>query len=284
MPQQHKTWETIAILGVGLMGGSIVMAVRERGLATRVVGIGRLQASLNKAKRHGAVDFGTTSIQRGVADADLIIVCTPVERIVDHVCEAAAFCPADALITDAGSTKEAIVQELSDWPGFPALFVGSHPLAGSEKTGCENGDADLFVDRVCVITPSRKTRDHEYESIAQFWASIGMRTIRMSPKAHDKALASTSHLPHVVAAALASATAEKHLPLVAGGWLDTTRIAAADESLWRQILLENRNNTLQSIDAFQTSLDALRKAIAENDGPKVERLMRKGRQRREAAE
>ena len=282
MPQRQKTWDTIAIIGVGLIGGSIGMALHSRSLAKQVVGIGRRQASLNKAKRLGAIDSGTTSIRRGVANAELVIVCTPVEQIVQHATAAAAKCPPDCLITDAGSTKQTIVDTLDAAEGMH--FVGSHPLAGSEKTGCENGDADLFVDRVCVITPSRKTRQGDYESIDQFWTSIGMRTIRMTPQAHDKALAATSHLPHVVASALANATREKHLPLVAGGWLDTTRIAAADESLWRQILLENRENTLQNIDAFQASLDALRNAIANNDGPQVERLIRKGRQRREAAE
>ena len=281
MPQTKETWNTIAILGVGLIGGSIGMAVRSRGLARRVIGIGRRRSTLEQAKRLGAIDSGTTSIARGVAEADLVIVCTPVELIVQQVGEIAAACPAECLITDAGSTKGAIVEALD---ATEAHFVGSHPLAGSEKTGCEHGDADLFVDRACVITPGKKTRPEDYQAIDRFWSSLGMRTLRMTPSAHDRALASTSHLPHVVAAALASATREKDLPLVAGGWLDTTRIAAADEQLWRQILLDNQANTLSALDEFQAALDALRKAIEASDAPRLERLLHKGKARREAAD
>ena len=281
MPQTKEPWNTIAILGVGLIGGSIGMAVRSRGLARRVIGIGRRRSTLDKAKRLGAIDSGTTSIARGVAEADLVIVCTPVELIVQQVGEIAAACPAECLITDAGSTKGAIVKALD---ATDVRFVGSHPLAGSEKTGCEHGDADLFVDRACVITPGKKTRPEDYQAIDRFWSSLGMRTLRMTPSAHDRALASTSHLPHVVAAALASATREKDLPLVAGGWLDTTRIAAADEQLWRQILLDNQANTLSALDEFQAALDALRKAIEASDAPRLERLLHKGKARREAAD
>ena len=281
MPSRQKTWKNIAIIGVGLIGGSIGMAVRQRKLSEKVVGIGRRQGSLDKAKRLGAIDSASTSIARGVADADLVVVCTPVEHIVGHVKEVAANCAAECIITDAGSTKQAIVDSLDS---CDARFVGSHPLAGSEKTGCEHGDADLFVDRVCVVTPTKRTPKADYESIDQFWSAIGMRVVRMSPTEHDSALASTSHLPHAVAAALASATPKKYLQLVAGGWLDTTRIAAADESLWRQILLDNQANTLRSIESFQAALDELRDAIAKNDGAQLQRLLRKGKQRREAAE
>ena len=285
MPQRVDTWETVAIVGVGLIGGSIGMALRERRLANKVVGIGRRKPSLAKAKRVGAIDTGTTDLTRGVANAELVIVCTPVDQIVGHVREAAASCSSPAIITDAGSTKESIVRELEDDPLPQGVrFIGSHPLAGSEKTGCEHGDAELFADRVCVITPSRRTPQADYDTIARFWESLGMTTLRMTPKAHDAALSATSHLPHVVAAALASATREKHLPLVAGGWLDTTRIAAADEKLWRQILLDNRENTLRSLETFEASLQSLREAIANNDGPRVERLMKKAKLRREAVQ
>jgi len=284
MLRTTPTWDTIAIIGVGLIGGSIGLAIRERRLARRIVGVGRRKGSLDKARRYGAIDRGTTDIARGVTDAEFIIICTPVERIVEHVHAATEACPPAALITDAGSTKQAIVEAIENWP-LPGgvRFVGSHPLAGSEKTGCENGDGRLFEDRVCVVTPSRRTRQKDYEQVARFWEALGMHTLRMTPKAHDAALATTSHLPHVVASALAAATREKHLPLVAGGWRDTTRIAAADAQLWRQILLENADNALRSIAEFETALAALRDAIAQRDGQRLERLLRKGKQRRDAA-
>ncbi len=238
-------WDTIAIVGVGLIGGSIGLAVRERGIARRVVGIGRREAALAEALRLGAVDAISTDMAGGVGQADLVVICTPVERIVEHVRQAAAACPAGAIITDAGSTKGAIVAALDNSLPRGVRFVGSHPLAGSEKTGCTSARADLFKDRVAVVTPGNGTTDSDVELIEGFWRALGMRIIRMSPADHDAALASTSHLPHVVASALAAATDEKTLPLVASGWLDTTRIAAADAELWRQIFLDNRENTLR---------------------------------------
>lgn len=287
MPPVERTWDTIAVVGVGLIGGSIGMALRERKLARRVVGIGRRQAGLRKAKRCGAIDESATDVARGVAGAELVVVCTPVERIVEHVRRAAAACPPEALITDAGSTKAAIVTALDGTlpkqSSHDVRFVGSHPLAGSEKTGCENASGDLFQDRVCVVTPSRRTPTADYETIAEFWRALGMNVVRMTPAAHDAALAATSHLPHVVASALAAATRGKHLPLAASGWLDTTRIAAADPQLWRQIFLDNRDNTLKSIDDFQETLNHLRDAIAAGDGPRLERLLARGKQRRDAA-
>lgn len=276
-----QLWNQVAIVGVGLIGGSIGMALRKRRLARRVVGIGRRQASLNKARRAGAVDGTTTDLARGVADAELIVVCTPVENIVGHVRAAADACPEGALITDAGSTKGAIVERLDGQLPRQVRFVGSHPLAGSEKTGAEHARADLFEGRVAVVTPTRRTAATDYTAIEKFWSSLGARVIRKSPQAHDAALARTSHMPHAVASALAAATSGKDLPLVAGGWLSTTRIAAADEKLWRQILLDNRDNTLAALDDFEQALAQLRKAIEQNDRPHLERLWRKGRRKHE---
>ncbi len=142
-----KKWETVAIVGVGLLGGSIGLALQQRGLAQHVIGIGRRTSSLRKARRHAAVTTTTTNLARGVADAQLVVVCTPVGNIVEHVCEVSTHCPPGALITDVGSTKGAIVRQLQQLLEPAVKFVGSHPLAGSEKTGCENASADLFQDR-----------------------------------------------------------------------------------------------------------------------------------------
>ncbi len=278
-----QLWNQVAIVGVGLIGGSIGLALRQRKLAKRVIGIGRRQSTLDRARELKAIHVGSTDLVAGVAKADLIIVCTPVSAIVDHVTACAAHAPADALITDAGSTKEQIVASLEQRLSNATRYVGSHPLAGSEKTGPEHAKADLLEGRVVVVTPTRRTARGAAQAISQLWEALGARVVTMTPAAHDAAVAATSHTPHVVASALATATSARDLPLVAGGWLDTTRIAGGDEELWRQILLDNRENTLQTLDRFQASLAEFRTALEQGDGEKLKQLLRKGRQRREQA-
>jgi prephenate dehydrogenase len=275
-------WKTVAIVGVGLIGGSIGLALRQRKLAQRVVGIGRRQETLDQARKLKAIHHGTTELADGVRDADLIIVCTPVNAIVDHVVACAAY-SSGALVTDAGSTKSHIVQSLDEQLPRGVRFVGSHPLAGSEKTGPQHARADLFEGRVVVVTPTRRTARSDAQAIGQFWEALGARVVSMTPAAHDAAVAATSHTPHVVAAALAAATHTKDLPLVAGGWLDTTRIAGGDEELWRQILLDNRENTLAALERFQASLSDFRAALEAANGAKLKQLLGKGRKRREEA-
>jgi prephenate dehydrogenase len=278
-----RTWNTVAIVGVGMIGGSIGLALRKRKLAKSVIGIGRSRASLLKAKKCGAVDTTTTDLARGVHSAELTIVCTPVEQIAGHIREVAAACPKDALITDAGSTKRAIVEAVNGTLPEGVRFIGSHPLAGSEKTGPENARADLFTDRVVVITPVKGNTVTDAKTIAGFWKSLGARVLGMSPAVHDLAVAATSHVPHVIASALAASTDQEDLALVAGGWLDTTRIAAGDPELWRQILLDNRENTLKALAHFQRTLDELRAAIEQQNGVRLNELLLQGKQRRDAA-
>jgi len=275
-------YSTVSIVGVGLIGGSVGLAVRKRNLAERVVGIGRNAASLRRAQRRGAVTSTTTRLAQGVAESELVVVCTPVESIVEHVRAAAGACPPGALITDAGSTKGRIVSSLDGALERDVTFVGSHPLAGSEKKGPEFADASLFEDRVVVITPTRRTRKSGVQAIEQFWQSLGARVVRMSPEAHDEAVAATSHVPHVVASALAAATPESMLRLVATGWLDSTRVAAGDVELWTQILVENRDSVLSALDRCDKGLASFRAALAKGDRKRLAALLRAGKERRDA--
>jgi prephenate dehydrogenase len=277
-----KHWDTVAIIGVGLIGGSIGLALRERRLAGTVVGIGRRPESLQKAVAAGAVSQTTENLAEGVKNAELVIVCTPIESIARHVQEAAASCPVGALLTDAGSTKASIIKQLNGALPRSVVFVGSHPLAGSEKTGCENARANLFDGRVVVVTPSRKTGDADLRRTADFWSALGASVMVMSPAEHDRALAATSHLPHVLAAALARCTADEDLPLTAGGWRDCTRIAAGDVELWTQILLDNGDNVLKSLARFEKSLTNLRAAIESGDVRRLSQLLKEAKRRRDA--
>jgi prephenate dehydrogenase len=276
-----KHWDTVAIIGVGLIGGSIGLALRERKLAQNVVGIGRRAESLRKATDAGAVTRTTQNIAAGVRDAELVVVCTPVDSIAGHVREAAAACRAGALLTDAGSTKASIVRQLNGSLPRSVSFVGSHPLAGSEKVGCEHARANLIDGRTVVVTPTRKTSEQDVQRTADFWSALGASVLLMSPAAHDRALAATSHLPHMLAAALAHSTAHEDLPLTAGGWRDCTRIAAGDAELWTQILSDNRDNVLKAIGRFEKSLARFRSALERSDSKRLNALLKEAKQTRD---
>jgi prephenate dehydrogenase len=261
-------YDTVAIVGVGLIGGSIGLALRERKLARKIVGIGRRQSSLDAARTIGAIDHGVTSLSTGVAEAQLVVVATPVDTVVERVVHAAAVAPAAALITDVGSTKESIVSmidaALATRRSGPR-FVGSHPLAGDHRTGAEHARADMFEDRVVVVTPTEATRPAAITEISGFWEGLGANVSTMSPDKHDAALAITSHLPHAVAVALAAATPSELLRLTAGGWRDTTRVAGGDPKLWHAIFTANRQHVLDAIELMGQTLETLRETIEQGD-------------------
>jgi prephenate dehydrogenase len=279
----------VAIVGVGLIGGSIGLALRQRGLAEEVVGVGRRTASLEKAAEFGTIDRGTTNLAEGVAGADVAIVATPVAAIVDAVRSVAQAAPR-AAITDAGSTKAEICRALrvagQGSPAAPAVpagrFVGSHPLAGDHRTGPEYARGDLFEDRTVVITPQDDTPPGLVERFQEFWQSLGAEVALLSPEEHDRALAATSHLPHLVAAALAGATPEEWLRLTGTGWADATRIAAGDPELWTQIFEQNRAGVIDALRRFEHRLQALAKAIADSDNAALFAELQEARRIRDA--
>lgn len=277
-----KQFGTVAIVGVGLIGGSIGATLRERGLVDRVIGIGRRQASLRTARRVGAVTNTTIELAKGVAEANLIVVCTPVGRIVEDVREAAKHCPEGTLITDAGSTKARIVAELDGTLPRGCRFLGSHPLAGGEKTGAAHARADLYEGRVAILTPTKSTLAEDFDLLESFWAALGSVVVQMPPADHDRALALTSHLPHLVASVLASVQREAFFRLSGAGLLDTTRIAAGDPELWRQIFAHNRHNVLDALGQFEQQLAAMRQALLSGNDAAVEEILTLGKKNRDA--
>jgi prephenate dehydrogenase len=280
-------WNTVAIIGVGLIGGSIGLALRRRGLAENVVGIGRRAVSLDMAHRVGAVTQSTQDLASGLAGADLAIVCTPVAQIVEHVRQVAAISYARTLITDVGSTKGWIISEIDRLFAegtLPAAtrYVGSHPIAGSEQTGVAHADADLLVGRVVVVTPTPRTTETDVATLADFWTALGADVRRLTPEIHDQVLAATSHVPHVVAFALANSVPGDQWPLSAGGLRDTTRIAGSDAELWTQILSSNRAAVLAALDGFGESLGALREALVQRDDTALLQLLLEAKRKRDA--
>jgi prephenate dehydrogenase len=273
--------QCLAIVGVGLIGGSLAAAVKRRGLVPHVIGVGRDRGRLEPARASGLIDSCTADLAAAAREADLIVFCTPVDRIAEGVRAAAAACRPGTLLTDAGSTKQLLCEAVAGSLPSGVEFVGSHPLAGSEKQGFEYADAGLFEGRLCVVTPTAHTSRATVERTTSFWKRIGMRVVEMSPADHDAAVAETSHLPHLVAAALASTLSDNRRELAASGFRDTTRIAAGDPHLWTAILLHNADAVLASLDRFGTSIDDFRAALVGRDAESLRQLLEAGKRRRD---
>jgi prephenate dehydrogenase len=283
--------DCLAIIGVGLIGGSIGLAAKERGLVRQVVGVGRRIESLKIARKRGAIDRFTTELSDGIEDADLAIVCTPVEAIPGFVREIARRRGGDILITDAGSTKVGVVRAIDDQiaqsrseapNSGPIRFVGGHPLAGDHNSGPAHARADLFDGRLVIVTPTRRTRASDVAAIREFWSRLGATVQKMSAARHDRLLSAASHAPHLAAAALAAATDKAALAVAGAGWKDATRIAAGDPGLWRQIALANRENIVRDLRRIEIELESLRTALEQDDGRRLETVLRKAKRNRDA--
>ena len=257
------------IVGVGLIGGSLGMAMRQRGLAAEVIGIGRRPDALARAVELGAIDRYEMDFAAGVAGADLIVLATPVPQILHDVERLPALISSGAIVTDVGSTKAEIVTAGEAF--LPDSFVGSHPMAGSEKAGVEAGRADLFENAVWVVTPTDRTPPDKAEKIAALGAAVGSRVITLGPEAHDRAVAVTSHLPHVLAFALAALAGERSkdetrlFDLAAGSFASATRVAHSSPELWRDIAFSNRPALTEALRAYKKELDAALSALESAD-------------------
>jgi prephenate dehydrogenase len=265
----------LAIVGVGLIGGSVGLAAR-RGGATRVLGVDRNADALGRARERGIIDEGCHDLQTAAGHADLILFCTPVDVIANQVVTAAQACRTGTVLTDVGSVKASVVRAVRGLPAGIA-FVGGHPLAGSEKQGPEHADADLFRNRLVVLTAGDASTDDAVARVQTFWESLGAQVRCMTPEAHDHALALTSHLPHLVASALAGVLPPEFAELTANGFRDTTRIAEGDPDLWCAILDGNRGELLKALDVLLARLGQFRESIASGERKALRELLVGGR-------
>ncbi|MBU0605798.1 MAG: prephenate dehydrogenase/arogenate dehydrogenase family protein [Candidatus Omnitrophica bacterium] len=254
----------IAIIGVGLIGGSIGLAIKKSGCAREVIGVFHREVTLKKALKCKAVDSGVMNVADGVRAADLIIIAAPVHLIPALAARAMKNAKPGAIITDAGSTKEWIVNKIEKTPGKPAnvYFVGSHPMAGSEHAGVRFAREDLFEESPCIVTRTPRTDPGALAQISRFWRSLGGRIKVMSPREHDRTVSLISHLPHVVAFSLAGAVPVKEMACAAEGFRDTTRVASSDPELWADIFLTNRKAVSDAGALFGRQYYKLLKAIA----------------------
>lgn len=275
--------QVLAIVGVGLLGGSVALAAKARGIADRVIGIGRNPDRLQAAVDAGVIDEFLTKLPECDAPWTTVVIGTPVDRIAEDVRRIAAVSRPGTLITDVGSVKGSICEAVSN-AGLPdgVNFVGAHPLAGSHKTGFEAARADLFDGKVTVVTMDSAAEDAANSAVRSFWEQLGSRVIEMSPAEHDAALATTSHLPHVAAAALADILPDRFRDLAASGFRDTTRIAAGDPDLWVAILLENADAVSNSLATFSESFGKFQAAIRKRDPGELKKLLQVAKRNRDA--
>jgi prephenate dehydrogenase len=281
-------FQKIAIIGVGLLGGSIGLAVRQRRLAKETAGFVRRTASLADCEQAGALDYATTDLLAAVSGAELVILCTPLAQMVAITDQLLPALKPGAVVTDVGSVKASVVRALETRVSRAgAHFVGSHPMAGAEKTGVRAARADLFVNAVCVVTPTKKSHAPAVRALEAFWKALGARTCRLAPAEHDALVSQTSHLPHVVAATLASRVLHPHKAraqsaLCATGFRDTTRIASGSPEMWRDIALANRQNLARAVKGFIADLGKFQQALARADHAAVTRFFETAKQRRDA--
>lgn len=285
-----RHFNQVAIVGVGLIGGSLGMILRRKGLASKVVGIGRRVENLKTAVELGAIDSYVVDAKDGVRDADLVVLATPVDTYDRHLTEWASCLKQGAIVTDVGSVKGLLVEQAERAMPAGVHFVGAHPIAGKEKTGVASGSDQLFKGARCIITPTKTTNPQALEQVRAMWQETGSVVLTMDVHLHDKILGAVSHLPHVAAFALMNALAEirdQQIPSLdleshsGGGLRDTTRIAASSPEMWRDIFLWNRDNVVTFIEAYERSLSQLKQLIRVGDAAGIEKELERAKQERE---
>ncbi len=282
-------FKQVTIVGVGLLGASFGMILKRRGLADRVVGVGRSPDNLKVAAQRGAIDAFEQDSATAVAGAELILLATPVDSYAAHLTAWKRVLKPGAIVSDVGSVKGALVARMEALLPGGVHFVGAHPVAGGETSGAGAAAPDLFAGALCLLTPTPNTDAGALETVRRVWDAAGAVVRVMDPFVHDRILGAVSHLPHVAAFALVNAltdlqaqTAEDGtlLDYAGSGWRDTTRIAASSPEMWRDICLENRDNLLRMIDALERRLQRFRGLIDDRDGAELEREITKARDAR----
>jgi len=280
-------WKKVTLVGVGLLGGSLGMALRHRRLAGSVIGFVRRAASVLECAKLGAVDLATRDLGTAVQGAELIILCTPIAQMRPLVEEMLPTLKPGAIITDVGSVKGSVVRELEPLvKKVGAHFIGSHPMAGAERMGVAAARADLFTNAVCVITPTRNSSPAAVRKVASLWKSVGSRVIRLKPDPHDELVGRSSHLPHLVAATLANLVLDPAWPadqaaLCANGFRDTTRVASGSPEMWRDITLANATHLRKALSLFVRDLQKVRRLMATGDPVLIQRFLTQAKSRRD---
>ena len=263
----------IALIGFGLIGGSIARAARQQGLAGEIVTTARSAKTRARVSELGIVDAVLDTNVEAVRDADLVILCIPVGACGPVAAEIGPHLKPGAIVSDVGSVKGAVARDMAPHLPDGVHFVPAHPVAGTEHSGPDSGFPELFINRWCILTPPEGTDPKAVEKLAAFWTAVGAKVEIMTPDHHDLVLAITSHLPHLIAYTivgtadeLAQVTSSEVIKFSAGGFRDFTRIAASDPTMWRDVFLANKDAVLEMLGTFNEDLSKLTRAIRRNDG------------------
>lgn len=280
-------FENVVIIGVGLIGGSLARALRRAGACTRITGVGRHEANLKRAVELGVVDDYQLDAAIAAVDADLVVLATPLSTTKPLLQGMQDSLKPGAVITDVGSAKGAVVEAArSALGGHISRFVPAHPIAGTEQSGVEASFAELFDEHLVILTPVKETDEQAIRAIRQMWEDCGARVVIMDVGQHDRILAATSHLPHMLAYALVDCLAEMEereeiFRFAAGGFRDFTRIASSSPLMWHDVCLANRESLLAVLDDFQEHLSRVRAAIAADDGDRLLEIFNRAKQARD---
>jgi prephenate dehydrogenase len=281
-------WKKVTLIGVGLLGGSLGLALRQRRLANEIVGFVRRATSIHECEAAGAVDRATVDLHEAVAGADLLVLCTPIAQMLPVTRQLEQWLRKGAIVTDVGSVKGSVVRELHRVVARAGgNFVGSHPMAGAEKTGVGAATADLFQNAVCVVTPTQNTDPVAVRKVERLWESVGGQVLRLSPQVHDDLVSRSSHLPHILAASLATLVLDPEWPreqaaLCANGFRDATRIASGSPEMWRDIAAANRVSLGRALSRFIRDLERLHRLVVAGDAPALEQFLAQAKRRRDA--
>lgn len=270
-------FKRVTIIGLGLIGGSLGLAIKEKRLAKEVIGVSRRQSTIRRALSLGIVDCATLDVKKGTKGSDLVILTAPVLKIIDIGKRISDSLKKGAIVTDSGSTKETIVRKLESSFRDSVSFVGSHPLAGSEKSGLNYIDKDLFKGAYCILTKTNRTSPKTLGKIKKFWKLLGMKVEIMSPEEHDRIVSKLSHLPHAASVGLSNASGKLDLHLAAEGFKDTTRIAAGNPELWKDIFITNRKNIARDIRVLKKELSKIEETLKKNNSAGLLKLFRKAK-------
>jgi len=283
-----KPIKHLVVIGTGLIGGSLALALKQAGLVERVTGVGRSRDNLELAKKRGIVDDWTHDISAAVADADVVLIAVPMAAYESVLAAMAASLPATAIVTDAGSTKQSAVAAAQKLLPDISRFVPAHPIAGTEQSGAGAAFSELFEHHLCILTPDKNTGEPALQLVRAMWESVGSKVVCMTPAKHDDFLAAVSHLPHLAAFALVNAVRKQgnaqHEPFefAAGGFRDFTRIASSSPEMWRDIVLCNREAVMHQLDALQDELETMKLALQHADGKQLLDDFRSAKQARDA--
>ena len=258
-------FKRVTIVGVGLMGGSLGMAIKKHRLAKEVIGLSHRQSALDQAIKNKSIDVACLDVKKAISNADLIVLAAPVDSIIKLFSTINPYLKRGCIVTDIGSAKAKIVEQGEKTLSAPAFFVGSHPLTGSEKKGVVHATADIFEGSICIMTPTTSTHQVAKQKVKHFWTKLGMEVKLLLPEEHDEILAYVSHLPHLIAYGLMESVPTKFFEYASKGLKDTSRIAASSPQMWNDICMANSKNVLNALDLYVEHLAHFRKAIVRGD-------------------